>query len=96
MTLDQQLAADQQAGADQDYATVCTLIAQQVFRYARGIDRMDAELMMSVFKEDAHIYYGAKFEGTPAGFVEWLWPLHADMIGHQHLISNVLVEHARR
>jgi len=70
-----------------------TGVAQTLYRYARAMDRMDADLALRCFAPDAHIYYGGKFSGTPAGFVEWLWPLHAGMVGHQHLISNILVEH---
>ena len=71
---------------------VIAAVTQTMYRYARAVDRMDGELMVSCFAHDAHIYYGGKFDGTPQGFVDWLWPLHAAMVGHQHAISNVLVE----
>ncbi len=67
-------------------------IAQTLYRYARAMDRMDADLALACFFPEAHIYYGGKFEGTPAEFVHWLWPLHAGMVGHTHSISNILVE----
>jgi hypothetical protein len=71
-------------------------IAQTLYRYARAMDRMDADLALQCFAPDAHIYYGGKFDGTPAEFVRWLWPLHAGMVGHTHSISNILVEHDDR
>ena len=71
---------------------LCTAISQVMYRYARAVDRMDAELMLSCFRPDAHIRYGGRFEGDPQDFVEWIWPLHAAMETHAHLVSNVLVE----
>jgi hypothetical protein len=73
-------------------AALITAVAQVMYRYARAVDRMDSELMVSCFRPDAHILYGGKFEGTPQGFVDWLWPVHAAMHAHTHSISNVLVE----
>ncbi len=72
--------------------SLTTAVTQVLFRYARGIDRMDADLTLACFEPDALIHYGGKFRGTPQGFVDWLWPLHAGMVGHVHSISNVLVE----
>ena len=72
--------------------SLTTAVTQMLYRYARGIDRMDADLTLACFEPDALIHYGGKFRGTPQGFVDWLWPLHARMVGHVHSISNVLVE----
>ena len=47
--------------------------------------------MLDCFEPDALIHYGGKFRGSPQGFVDWLWPIHAGMIGHVHSISNVFV-----
>jgi hypothetical protein len=63
-----------------------------LLRYCRGVDRMDAELTLSCFHTDATAHYGTLYQGSAAGFVEWLWPIHASMIGHVHTLSNVLVE----
>jgi hypothetical protein len=76
-----------------DDALLPIAVAQQVYTYARAVDRMDDALMLTCFRPDAHILYGGKFEGTPQGFVDWLWPVHAAMVGHTHSISNVLVQH---
>jgi hypothetical protein len=66
-------------------------IAEVIYRYCRGIDRMDAELTLSCWHEGGLAHYGRLFEGTAEGFVEWLWPVHATMVGHRHEISNILV-----
>ena len=61
-------------------------------RYCRGIDRMDAPLTRSCWHTDGTADYGRLFKGTADGFIEWLWPVHAAMIGHVHSLSNVTVE----
>ena len=61
-------------------------------RYCRGIDRMDALLTRSCWHTDGTADYGRLFKGTADGFIEWLWPVHAAMIGHVHSLSNVTVE----
>ncbi len=65
-------------------------ISQALYRYCRGMDRMDAELTLTCFTPDAQLDYTSLFRGTAAGFVEWLWPIHARMVGHTHSISNIL------
>ena len=67
-------------------------ITEVIYRYCRGIDRMDAELTLSCWHEGGLAHYGRLFEGTAEGFVEWLWPVHAAMVGHRHEISNILVD----
>jgi SnoaL-like domain len=61
-------------------------------RYCRGIDRMDAPMTRSCWHADGTADYGRLFKGTADGFIEWLWPVHAAMIGHVHRLSNVTVE----
>ena len=61
-------------------------------RYCRGIDRMDAPMTRSCWHADGTADYGRLYKGTADGFIEWLWPVHAAMIGHVHSLSNVTVE----
>jgi hypothetical protein len=67
-------------------------ITEQLHRYCRGIDRMDAELTLSVWHPDGTADYGGLYRGSAAGFVDWLWPVHAAMVGHRHEVSNILIE----
>lgn len=67
-------------------------IEQVLYRYCRSMDRMDKQLTLSCFMPDADMSYGILYRGNPAGFVEWLWPVHAAMVNHSHMIGNVLVE----
>ena len=63
-----------------------------LIRYCRGIDRMDAPLTRSCWHADGTADYGRLFKGRADGFIEWLWPVHAAMVGHVHSLSNVTVE----
>ncbi|MFN0094076.1 MAG: nuclear transport factor 2 family protein [Dehalococcoidia bacterium] len=65
-------------------------IRHLIFRYCRGIDRLDFELVESVFWPDARLRYGA--EQSPAEFAaggKLGLPLYALT---QHSVSNVIIE----
>lgn len=61
-------------------------------RYCRGIDRMDREMVLSVWHEGGTADYLDMYEGSGAGFVDWAWTTHEGMERHSHQITNVLVE----
>ena len=49
-----------------------TLIAKQavrdiVYRYCRGLDRMDREMALSIWHPDAMVDYGETYRGPAAG-----------------------------
>ena len=67
-------------------------IREVLHRYCRGIDRMDAELTRSCWHADGTADYGWLYQGGADGFIEWLWPVHAAMVGHVHSLSNVVVQ----
>src|SRR3954452_1436055 len=79
-------------------ATVDELVAKQaitdvIYTYCRALDRMDWDLALTVWHADGTADYGAHmYQGTGAGFVEWVWTQHAAMMGHSHQITNVLIE----
>jgi ketosteroid isomerase-like protein len=58
-------------------------IAACLARYARGIDRLDRDLVLSVYHPDAVDDHG-KFVGTPTEFVEWAFAMHRRQ-HHRHL-----------
>ena len=63
-----------------------------VYRYARGLDRHDEEMLSSVFHEDAIDHHG-EFAGMPDEFVPWALALHeADWAAHTHFLTNHRVE----
>lgn len=58
-----------------------------VHRYARGVDRLDAELVLSAYHDDAVDSHGP-FTGPPQDFVEWLWPRQSTVRATQTFLTN--------
>ena len=68
-------------------------ITDVIYTYCRALDRMDWDLAHTVWHADGTADYGAgMYQGTGAGFLEWVWQQHAAMMGHSHQITNVLIE----
>ncbi len=67
-------------------------ITEVIYRYCRALDRMDRELALSVWHPDGTADYGAMYQGSGAGFVDWVWEAHAALERHSHQITNVLIE----
>lgn len=67
-------------------------ITEVIYRYCRALDRMDRELALSVWHDDGVADYGPMFNGTGAGFIDWVWQAHQGFAMHSHQITNVLVE----
>jgi hypothetical protein len=70
------------------------LAAKQAIRdvlasYCRSMDRMDRDLALGVWHEGGTCEYVDMFEGTGAGFVDWVWEQHEGMLRHSHQITNV-------
>jgi len=63
-----------------------------VYRYARGLDRHDAEIFASVYHEDAIDHHG-DFLGRRDSFVPWGLDLLASQWDtHTHFLSNVRID----
>jgi hypothetical protein len=74
-----------------------TLLAKQaitevLYRYCRGLDRMDRALAMSVWHEGSTLDYGPIFRGSGAEFVDWVWVAHEALAAHSHQITNILID----
>jgi hypothetical protein len=68
-------------------------ITEVIYTYCRALDRMDLELAHTVWHPDGTADYGASmFQGTGAGFIDWVWVQHAAMFGHSHQITNILID----
>ncbi len=67
-------------------------ISEVLWRYCRGMDRMDRELTLSCWHPGGTDDHAPLFKGTAEGFVDWLWPVHAAMEATRHLVSNILIE----
>jgi hypothetical protein len=60
-------------------------------RYMRAQDRLEPDLHLSVFWEDAICDYGF-FRGTPAEFVAFAQKLLKEHIANHHMIGQALIE----
>jgi hypothetical protein len=66
-------------------------ITEQLVSYCRAADRIDLDLLRSVFHEDAPADYGAMFNGTGYGFADFIGQVHQPMQTHSHHLSNILI-----
>lgn len=67
-------------------------IVDCLMTYARAVDRLDRELLLSVYHEDAIDDHGM-FVGTRGEFADWALPMHeATQLSTQHCILNHTVE----
>ena len=74
-----------------------TLLAKQaiqecIYRYCRALDRLDTDLLASVFDTQATIDYGAIYQGPAAGFIDIAIGFQGGMRDTQHMVNNLLVE----
>lgn len=69
-----------------------TPIAQLLYRYARALDRLDMDLLESLFWPDAVIELGNIYCGNPAGFVVVARDFMGSMAATRHVIGNMMVE----
>ena len=67
-------------------------IRDVIYRYSRGLDRMDKEMAYSVWHPDGTALYYGIFEGTGHGFVDWVWKAHEAMESHSHQMTNSLIQ----
>lgn len=67
-------------------------IADQLYRYCRGLDRMDKAMAQSVFHPEAQVVYEGRFEGSAYGFLDEVWVGHGKLIRHSHHLTNIYVE----
>jgi SnoaL-like domain len=67
-------------------------ITEVLYRYCRGLDRMDRDLVLTVWHEGAPARYDMMFDGTGQGFIDWVWPIHETFFRHSHQITNILID----
>ncbi|HVX23719.1 MAG TPA: nuclear transport factor 2 family protein [Acidimicrobiales bacterium] len=75
---------------------VAELVAREairdcLLRYARGCDRVDAELIASAFHDDAVDHHGP-VNGSPADFLDWWLPQQDGRESTQHYLMNSAIE----
>lgn len=67
-------------------------ITEVIHRYCRGMDRMDKALTLSCWHPGGTDDHAPLYAGSAEGFVEWLWPVHAEMLCTRHVVSNILID----
>jgi len=67
-------------------------ITDVIYRYCRGMDRMDRDLTLSCWHPGGTDDHAPLYAGSATGFVDWLWPVHAAMQGTRHVVSNIQIE----
>ena len=68
-------------------------IRNAMYRYARGVDRREWDLVRSAFHPDAWDDHGA-YRGGVDGLIEWVSRRHAAIDQSMHFLGNCLVEFA--
>ncbi|MFT3972106.1 MAG: nuclear transport factor 2 family protein [Amaricoccus sp.] len=68
-------------------------IRQAMCRYARGVDRMDPDLIRSAFHDDGWDDHGP-FRGNVEGLVDWVMRRHVHLPNAVHFLGNCSIEFA--
>jgi hypothetical protein len=66
-------------------------VRQALYRYARGVDRLDAELVADAFWPDAQIALGQIYAGGRDGFVEVAMGFMGMFAATRHDIANIVL-----
>jgi hypothetical protein len=66
-------------------------IRDVMYRYARGVDRREWDLVRAAFHPDARDDHGA-FRGGIDGLIEWVGRRHAHIEQSMHFLGNCLIE----
>jgi hypothetical protein len=64
-----------------------------LYRYARGVDRRDWELVRSTYHPDAYDDHGS-YKGNIEGFIETLRKRHQSIEQSLHVVANCIIEFA--
>lgn len=66
-------------------------ITETLAAYCRAVDRLDMDLGRAVFHEDAIADYGAMYQGTGYGFMEFVRAAHLTMQTTGHHIGGLTI-----
>ena len=65
-------------------------IRECIYRYSRGVDRLDADMIRSAYWPDA-VDQHLEFKGNAEAFIAWSFPIMGSMDQTMHMIGNVLM-----
>ncbi len=63
-----------------------------LYRYCRGIDRCDRELLKTIFWAHAPVKIGSSFNGTGDDLIEWVLPQLLGLDQTMHMLGNMCIE----
>jgi hypothetical protein len=62
-------------------------IQETLYRYCRGVDRMDRALTRDCWHADGSADYRGMFTGDVDALLDWMWKLHGTMQTHSHVAA---------
>jgi ketosteroid isomerase-like protein len=65
-------------------------IRECLYRYSRGVDRLDADMIRSAYWPDC-VDRHLVFKGNAEEFIAWSFPIMGSMDQTMHMIANVLI-----
>ncbi|MEE4155259.1 MAG: nuclear transport factor 2 family protein [Erythrobacter sp.] len=65
-------------------------VRQAIYRYARGVDRLDAQLIRGAFWSDARVTLGKIYDGETDGFVEVAMNFMGMFEATRHDVGNIV------
>jgi hypothetical protein len=77
---------DLQALADRE------AIRALIHRYCRAVDRLDPALGYSVWHADGEADYGATYQGSGRGLIDFVIAQHRQCLRTSHQVTNILIE----
>jgi ketosteroid isomerase-like protein len=66
-------------------------VRQAIYRYARGVDRLDADLIGAAFWPDARVTLGSIYDGGPEGFVAVAMGFMGMFAATRHDVGNIVL-----
>ena len=85
-------ATEQQLQKSVDDLVAKDAIKEQIYNYARGLDRMDRALALQVWHPDGTADYLGQYKGLGSGFIDFAWRGHEKIMGHSHQMTNILIK----
>jgi hypothetical protein len=67
-------------------------ITEVLHRYCRAMDRMDRDLALACWHPGGMDDHSPNYTGDAAGFIDWVWPVHAALVATRHETSNILID----
>ncbi len=67
-------------------------IREQLYTYARAVDRIDRDLAKSVFAEHANAKYGFFFDDDAWECMDWICDCHEGYCYTSHQVTNILIK----